>query len=419
MNPYIMMYTFFIRLFFLMIRAAAFLGHTKAKQMIRGQKQVWTQMQTLLKPDEQRIWIHCASLGEFEQARPLMEDFRAMFPQYRILVTFFSSSGYEMRKDYPGADYIFYLPFDTRSNAVRFIRLVHPEKIYFIKNEFWCNYLRVIKDQQIPLYLVSGIFRPEQIFFKWYGGWYHKLMTAFTHFFVQNERSRKMLEGIGYTNVTVTGDTRFDRVCRIFDQGQKIPDVERFVDGQLCLVAGSTWPPDEEILTYYINRENRNIKWIVAPHELHENQINRLIASVGIKAVRYSQLHGKNPADYQLLVIDNMGMLSSLYRYGMLTYIGGGFGKGIHNTLEAAVYGIPVFFGPTYKKAHEAMDMIALGAAIPIKNCEEFTLNLNHLLDNRNQLKKLGEVAGSYVASGRGATAKVIRESMKTDFASK
>ena len=408
------MYTLFIHLYSFLIRIAAFFGHSKARPLAEGQQQVWTRMQTMLQPDERRIWIHCASLGEFEQGRPLMEDIRAQFPQYRILLTFFSSSGYELRKDFTGADYVFYLPFDTRRNARRFVALVHPEKIYFIKYEFWRNYLKTIKRQQIPLYLVSAIFRPEQVFFKWYGGWYRKLLTAFTHFFVQNERSKALLDRIGFTNATVTGDTRFDRVCRIFDQARLIPEAEQFVDGQNCIVAGSTWDSDEEMLTRYINTENRRLKWIFAPHELHHNRIERLMESVHIKAVRYSQLTGKNPADYQLLVIDNIGMLSSLYRYATVAYIGGGLDEnnGIHNALEAAVYSIPVIFGRVYDKYQEAVDLVALGGAIPIRHYDEFSLQLNTLLDNPDKAQKAGSIAGAFVASGRGATEKVVRETM-------
>jgi len=402
------MYTLFIYSLSFFVRVAAFLGHTKAKQLSEGQKQVWTEFQTCLQPNERRIWIHCASVGEFEQGRPLMEDIRAKFSQYKILVTFFSSSGYELRKNYAGADYVFYLPFDTRHNARRFLELVNPEKIYFIKYEFWRNYLKNAKRRNIPLYLVSAIFRPGQVFFKWYGGWYRKLLSSVTHFFVQNEQSKDLLAGIGHTNVTVTGDTRFDRVCRIFDQAKHFPEVEQFVNGQICMVAGSTWAPDEKILIRYINTENQNIKWIFAPHELHESQIERLIGSIKAKTVRYSQLSKTNPADFRVLIIDNIGMLSSLYRYGTVAYIGGGFGKGIHNTLEAAVYGIPVFFGPAYKKFQEAVDLVALGGAIPIANENEFTMQLNYLLDHPDKLKKLGDIAGAFVASGRGATAKIL-----------
>ena len=407
------MYTFSIFLFSLTVRIAAFFGNVKAKRLAEGHKQVWTQLQTRLKPDERRIWIHCASVGEFEQGRPLMEEIRNRFPRYRIVVTFFSSSGYELRKDYSGADYVFYLPLDTRANAKRFVRLVNPEKIYFIKYEFWHNCLKYIKKRKIPLYLVSANFRPEQVFFKWYGGWYRKLLSAFTHFFVQNEPSKELLESIGFVNVSVTGDTRFDRVCRIFDQARQIPEAEHFVKGYPCVVAGSTWQSDEEMLTRYMNTEKRDVKWIFAPHEIHQNRIDRLIDTVPVKAVRYSQLSGKNPADYQLLVIDNIGMLSSLYRYATVAYIGGGLDEnnGIHNTLEAAVFGIPVIFGWVYDKFQEAVDLVALGGAISIRNYNEFVLQLNDLLDNTEKLQKVGAIAGAFVASGRGATEKVIQES--------
>ena len=403
------MYSFSIFCFSISVRIAALFGHIKAKRLADGQKQIWKHLQRL-QPDERRIWIHCASVGEFEQGRPLMEDICIQYPQYKIVVTFFSSSGYELRKNYSGAHYVFYLPFDTRRNARRFVQTVNPEKIYFIKYEFWRNYLKVIKHRQIPLYLVSAIFRPGQVFFKWYGGWYRNLLTAFTHFFVQNELSQKLLNSIGHTNLTVTGDTRFDRVCRIFDQRNSIPEVEQFVNGEPCMVAGSTWFPDEEILARYINTGNHNLKWIIAPHELHESQINRLIGSINAKTVRHSQLLKNNATDCQVLIIDNIGMLSSLYRYGTAAYIGGGFGKGIHNTLEAAVYGIPVFFGPNCKKFHEAVDLIELGGAFTVRNYDEFALKLDDLLNNPGKKQNAGVIAGNFVASGRGATAKVLME---------
>ena len=404
------MYTFSIYLYSIVIRIAAFFGHIKARQMCCGQKQVWTQLQTRLQQGERRIWIHCASLGEFEQGRPLMEDIRAHYPQYKILVTFFSPSGYELRKDDAGVDYVFYLPFDTQRNASRLLRLIHPEMVYFIKYEFWRNYLKTIQHLQIPLFLVSAIFRPEQVFFKWYGGWYRKMLKPFTHFFVQNELSKDLLATIGFTNVIVTGDTRFDRVCRIFDEVQQIPEVTQFVNGQPCMVAGSTWPSDEEMLTHYINQENRCMKWIIAPHELHDHQINRLMKAVNFKSIRYSQLAGKNPEEYQLLVIDNFGMLSSLYQYATVAYIGGGLDKnnGIHNALEAAVYGIPVIFGWVYDEYQEAIDLVALGGAIPVRNELEFTFQLNTLLENPDKVTKTGNIAGAFVASGRGATERIL-----------
>jgi 3-deoxy-D-manno-octulosonic-acid transferase len=394
---------------------AALSGNIKASQLAKGQKDAWDQITSKLKADEQRIWIHSASVGEFEQGRPLIEKLRDQFPQYKIVVTFFSPSGYELRKNYSGADYIFYLPFDTSRNARRFIKLIQPKKIYFIKYEFWRNYLRVIRQQKIPLFLVSANFRTDQVFFQWYGGWYRKLLKSFTWFFVQNERSQQLLGQAGFNNVTVTGDTRFDRVCSIVDQARSLPDVAQFVQDKKCMVAGSTWPPDTDLLVRYINTENKGIKWIFAPHELHDTQIDQLIISLKIKGIRYSQLSSVDPSGYDALVIDNIGMLSSLYRYGTFAYIGGGFGKGIHNTLEAAAYGIPVFFGPAYKKFQEAVDLVEQGGAFPIRNYEEFSKIFNTLLEYPEQLKQAGDIAGAFVASGRGATEKVIQKSMFSD----
>jgi 3-deoxy-D-manno-octulosonic-acid transferase len=404
------MYSFFIYLYAVLVRLAAWSGNVKAGQLAKGQRDVWSQMKASLVAGEQRIWVHCASVGEFEQGRPLMEALRAGYPQYKIALTFFSPSGYALQKNYAGADYIFYLPYDTRRNAKRFVALLQPQKVYFIKYEFWPNYLRKIRQLQIPFYLVSANFRAKQIFFKWYGGRYRKLLSAFTRFFVQNETSRILLAHAGFNNATVTGDTRFDRVCRIVDQAQSIPAVAQFVQGKQCVVAGSTWPPDVAILTRYINEnKNRGLKWIFAPHELHEQQIEALMASVQVKAVRYSRLADSNAADYDVLVIDNIGMLSALYRYGTVAYIGGGFGKGIHNTLEAAVYGIPVFFGPAYKKFQEAVDLSEKGGAFPVKNYDDFARKLNDFLHNPEKLKQAGKIAGDFVASGRGATEKIIK----------
>jgi 3-deoxy-D-manno-octulosonic-acid transferase len=406
------MYTLFIHIYSFLVRLAALSGNNKARQLAEGQKNIWKQISSALQSEEHRIWIHCASVGEFEQGRPLMEEIKTRHPQYKIVVTFFSPSGYELRKNYVGADYIFYLPYDTRRNAQRFIRLIHPQKIYFIKYEFWRNYLKTIKQLHIPLYLVSANFRSNQMFFRYYGYWFRKPLTAFTHFFVQNKTSETLLAGIGFKNVTVPGDTRFDRVCRIADQKKHIPEVEIFVDNKICMVAGSTWPPDEDILVRFINENKRGMKWIIAPHEIHDRQIKRLMESVGAGAVRYSQLPGANLAGYDILIIDNIGMLSSLYQYGTVAYIGGGFGKGIHNTLEAATYGIPVFFGPVHKKFREALDLIEMGGAFPVKNYAGFAQKLNYLLDNPKELKQAGDIAGAYVASGRGATEKIINKTM-------
>ncbi|MDR1864462.1 MAG: 3-deoxy-D-manno-octulosonic acid transferase [Bacteroidales bacterium] len=411
------MYTFFIYVYSVAVRWLAVAGNPKARQLFGGQKEVWQQSEDKLQPGEQRIWIHCASVGEFEQGRPLMEDIREQYPSYKIVVTFFSPSGYELRKNYAGVDYVFYLPYDTPGNARRFVSRLQPQKVYFIKYEFWRNYLREISRRQIPLYLVSANFRKGQVFFKWYGGWYRRLLKTFTWFFVQNERSRILLAGAGYRNVTVTGDTRFDRVCRMVARTQNLPLVERFVQGKKCVVAGSIWSPDADMLVRYIRAESRReLKWILAPHELHEAQLEQLVQTIvagGKRAVRYSRLTEPDTAANDVLVIDNIGMLSSLYRYGTAAYIGGGFGKGIHNILEAAVYGIPVLFGPAYKKFQEAVDLSGQGGAFPVQGYDDFSLKLNELLDDPEKSAQAGEIAGAFVASGKGATEKVMRESFQ------
>ena len=405
------MYSLGIYIYSFLVRVAACLGNTKAKQLSSGQKNIWNQIGSALHEGEQRIWIHAASVGEFEQARPLLEDIREKFTQYKTVVTFFSPSGYELRKNYPGADYIFYLPYDTGRNAKRFIREVKPSEVYFIKYEFWKNYLSVIRKNHIPLYLVSANFRSGQSFFKWYGGWYRKQLKAFTRFFVQNKRSADLLAGIGYHNVTVTGDTRFDRVCRIVDNARELPEIKQFVNGAQCMVAGSTWPPDENLLVRYINTGKHRMKWIIAPHELHDSQIEALMKSIAVPSIRYSRLTG-DLSRYQVLVIDNIGMLSSLYRYGSIAYIGGGFGKGIHNTLEAAAYGIPVLFGPAYKKFQEAIDLVDQGGAFSISGYDELESRMNDLFDHSGKLSEAGRIAGAFVSSGRGATQKVIQETL-------
>ncbi|MDR1673376.1 MAG: 3-deoxy-D-manno-octulosonic acid transferase [Bacteroidales bacterium] len=392
------------------------MGNAKARLLLEGQRDVWKQIDMQLVHGEQRIWIHCASTGEFEQGRPLIEALREKYPQYKLVATFFSPSGYELRKNSASTDYVFYLPYDTRRNAKRFIALVQPVKAYFIKYEFWRNYLLEIHRRRIPLYLVSANFRGGQIFFKRYGSPYKQLLRYFTWFFVQNERSRNLLVHTGFNNVTVTGDTRFDRVCRIAEQGQPLPVVERFAAGKKCVVAGSTWQPDVDMLLRYLHNGKHSLKWIIAPHELHESQIEQLITEANkkdLRAIRYSQTTGKNPSDYDVLVIDNIGMLSLLYRYGTIAYIGGGFGKGIHNILEAAVYGLPVFFGPAYGKFQEAIDLVACGGAFPIHDYAEFARKIDELLDNEEQLLRACETAKTFVASGRGATAKVIDGSMQ------
>lgn len=406
-----MLYSCFIHLYTLAIKSAALAGNDKARQWVQGRKHLMERISQALKPDDgPRYWVHCASLGEFEQGRPLIEALREEHPGCSIVLTFFSPSGYEIRKNYAGADYVWYLPDDTPRHAREFVRLVRPEKVFFIKYEFWRNYLSVLHKENIPTSLVSANFRPDQLFFKWYGGWYRKVLRCFSHLFVQNQRSASLLNGIGLTNVTVTGDTRFDRVCRIADEAGPIGAIARFVNGMPCIVAGSSWPPDEALLTEYLNTTDRPVKWILAPHEIDEAHVKGILASIRKKAVRYTQItDDQDLSDTDVLIVDNMGMLSAVYQYGRIGYIGGGFGRGIHNTLEAAVFGMPVLFGPCYKNFQEAVDLIACGGARSINTYDDLKHWLDTWLDQPEELAKAGKAAGAFVAQGKGATRTVLR----------
>ncbi|MGV8092775.1 MAG: 3-deoxy-D-manno-octulosonic acid transferase [Mangrovibacterium sp.] len=318
----------------------------KARLWYRGRKHVFRYLSENISHEYPLIWIHCASLGEFEQGRPLIEAIKKQHPQYRILLTFFSPSGYEIRKNYAQADHVCYLPSDTRQHARRFIELVNPEKVFFIKYEYWKNYIAELKEQHIPLYMVSAIFRPEQLFFKkgFRARWYRNILHNIDHFFVQNRQSAQLLEQIGLKNWTITGDTRFDRVAEIASNRKDLPLIEKFKEDSVLIVAGSSWPPDEEILIRYLER-NKKVKMIFAPHEVKESNIKRLLELLPEKAVRYSAA-GEDVNNFRILVIDSIGVLSSVYRYAGLAYIGGGFGVGIHNTLEAAIYHIPGVIRP-------------------------------------------------------------------------
>jgi 3-deoxy-D-manno-octulosonic-acid transferase len=318
------------------------------------------------------------------------------------VLTFFSPSGYEIRKDYKGADYIFYLPLDTKENATRFLDLVQPEKAIFIKYEFWSNYLTTLKQKGIPLYLVSANFRKEQHFFRWYGDWFRKLLLNFEHIFVQNELSRELLKDIGIRNITVAGDTRFDRVYSIATTSRELPEVKNFVGDSFCIIAGSTWEPDEELLIKYLNETSHPVKMIIAPHEIKEPAIQSIMQKVSRKAVRYSQLSKAHEAD--ILIIDNIGMLSSLYRYGKIAYIGGGFGKGIHNILEAATFGLPVLFGPNYLKFQEAVNLTKAGGAFPIADYQSLKSAFEELIESKDKIHSCSQTSRQFVENNLGAT---------------
>ena len=384
----------------------------KVRKMWRGGRDAFRILREQVDPNARYVWFHAASLGEFEQGRPLMEQMKREHPDIKILLTFFSPSGYEVRKNYEGADIICYLPLDTITNARRFLRTVRPEMAFFIKYEFWYNYLHILKHRNVPVYSVSSIFRDGQVFFRWYGRQYGKVLKCFTHFYVQNEKSKELLNKIGLTNVTITGDTRFDRVLQIKEQAKRLPVIEQFTKGQKVFIAGSSWQPDEDIFIKYFN-EHRDWKLVIAPHvigEDHLQQIEKLLE--GRKVVRYTDIseNSKDLEDAEALIINCFGLLSSIYNYAGVTYVGGGFGVGIHNTLEAAVWDVPVIFGPNNEKFHEAQGLKACEGGFEITSYEDFERLMNRFESDADYLKHAGQQAGDYVKQLSGATKRILSD---------
>lgn len=405
------MYSLGIYLYALLVRLVAALGHRKARAMVRGQRDTWRILREKIDPTARYVWFHAASLGEFEQGLPLIERLRREQPSRKILLTFFSPSGYEVRKDYKGADVVCYLPFDSPTAARRFIKWARPEMAFFIKYEFWRNYIDVLSKKSIPIYSVSSIFRPGQIFFRWYGRKYARCLRRITHFFVQNERSVELLRTIGVQdNVTIVGDTRFDRVIDIRNAAKPLPIVEQFTRAKedcnaapFVLVAGSSWQPDEDILLDYVNR-HPDLRLVIAPHVVNDAHIQEIEQKLTTPALRYSQATLENVDDYRVLIIDGYGLLSSIYRYATVAYVGGGFGVGIHNVPEAAVYGIPVIIGPNHQRFAEAVALIANGGCKSIKNAEDFFVIMDDFLENPAHIAQAGSAAGDYIHQNAGAT---------------
>ena len=401
--------------------AIASLFNEKVRKMWRGEREAFKILKQKVDPNAKYIWFHAASLGEFEQGRPLMERIRKDNPQYKILLTFYSPSGYEVRKNYEGADIICYMPVDTRLNAIRFLRLVRPVMAFFIKYEFWSNFLHILKHRNIPTYSVSSIFREDQVFFKWYGRSYAGVLKCFTRFFVQNEESKRLLEGIGITAVDVVGDTRFDRVLQIKEAAKQLPICEAFRTGVASsqsadvphhdfkvFVAGSSWPPDENIFIPFFN-EHKDWRLLIAPHVIAEEHLKLILSLLkDKKVVRYTQTTPEEAAKADVLIIDCFGLLSSMYNYGDVAYIGGGFGVGIHNTLEAAVWNMPVIFGPNNKKFQEAQGLLKSGGGFEINTYEDFSGLMSSLMNDETFLKQAGDKAGAFVAHLAGATDKVL-----------
>ncbi len=390
----------------------------KVRTMWKGEHETFRVLREKVKPNAKYVWFHAASLGEFEQGRPIMERIKREHPEYKILLTFFSPSGYEVRKNYNGADIIVYLPIDTIGNARRFMDLAHPVMAFFIKYEFWFNYLRLLKDRGVPTFSVSSIFRPNQMFFRGYGKAYAKVLKCFTRFFVQNEKSQELLKSIGIDCVTVTGDTRFDRVLQIRDAGKSLPIVEKFIGGTAeehprVFIAGSSWPPDEDIFVKYFN-EHRDWKLIIAPHVIGEDHLKQILSKLRRKTVRYTEATTENVVDAECLIIDCFGLLSSIYRYADVTYVGGGFGVGIHNVLEAAVWGKPVIFGPNNKNFQEAQGLLKAGGGFEINSYDDFVSVMRNLDDDK-AFEQSRKSAGEYVESLAGATERIMNE-VNLDF---
>ncbi|MFO7851391.1 MAG: 3-deoxy-D-manno-octulosonic acid transferase [Bacteroidota bacterium] len=391
---------------FLLLTASVF--NKKAAAILRGRRGTFDKIKQSFIPGERVFWFHCASLGEFEQGRPVIEKIKSEEPEVKILLSFYSPSGYEVRKNYYKADCVVYLPADTKCNADRLIGLARPEKAVFIKYEFWYNYLWVLQKRNIPAYLISGIFRSTQPFFRWYGKYFLNILSGFSHLYIQDIHSAELLKSHGLNNYTISGDTRFDRVMEISRKADKIRSLEKFKGANNLIVAGSTWPPEEDIIAEYLDKEDKDIKFIIAPHNIGEENIKRLENMLSVSHVKYSQVQEYIPEDIQVLIIDSIGLLSSIYRYADIAVIGGGFGRGIHNILEAATWSVPVMFGPRYGKFREAVDLVKMGGARVFNNYKSFVSSVNELLGDPQLLKDAGKTNLSYIKSNLGATEMIV-----------
>lgn len=404
-----LIYILFVRLYPFGVRIAS-LFNEKAKKWIKGRRKIFKHIKTsLANENRERIWFHAASLGEFEQGKPVMESMKKRYPQSCIILTFFSPSGYENAKQYPYADYIFYLPMDSFIHAYRFFKRVHPKMIFFIKYEFWYFYLKRANKKQIPLFLISAAFRPDQPFFKWYGGFYRRMLNCFTHIFVQNPASEKLLNTIPFNRLSISGDTRFDRVLELKTTTKEFSKIQKLINGKLTIVAGSTWTEDDEILNHFVV-SHPQIIFIIAPHDIGEDRLKEC-ESFYKNTIRYSCLKEDSilPDKINTIIIDNIGMLKYLYKYAHISYVGGGFGgDGVHNVLEPAVFGKPVIFGPVYQKFIEASDLINHKGAISVMDVIELENTLDDLITDKNMREIMGENAENYVKERSGATQKIM-----------
>jgi 3-deoxy-D-manno-octulosonic-acid transferase len=381
----------------------------KARLWIKGRKNIMLKFSLLQKDLSPKAWFHVASLGEFEQARPLMEAYRKLHPERKIVLTFFSPSGFEVRKNYPGANYILYLPLDTRRNATRLVHFINPVEVFFVKYEFWFHILTEIQRKKIPLYLVSGIFRENQLFFKFYGSWFLKVLSQFNHLFVQNTSSLSLLNRHGISQCTLAGDTRFDRVAELIATAKKLPEIEEFKQQSNLIIAGSSWPSEEEFLAAYLPSIPQNWKLIIAPHEVSPEHCAEIQNRFANQSIRFSEiLSGKPAANFKVLIIDNMGMLTSIYSYGSIAVVGGGFKTGLHNVLEPAAYGMPVVFGPYYSKFDEAKGLLDSKGGISVSNQNDFFKSMDQLITRESVRKEMANNAHDFVQLNKGAVEKIL-----------
>lgn len=383
----------------------------KMKLFVTGRKIVFQTLSEKIKPGDRTIWFHAASLGEFEQGLPVMEKIKIQFPDHKIVVTFFSPSGYEVRKNNTIADATVYLPLDTKSNAKKFLKLVHPDLVFFIKYEYWPNYLNELKKAGIKTYLISGIFRKKQAFFKWYGGFYRNALKAFEYFFVQNESSKKLLQGLGFNNVKISGDTRFDRVAAILQRKNALDFIEQFKNNTTTIVIGSSWPKDESLLVNYINQANENVKFIIAPHNIKAEQIQELKNSISRKTILFSEKGNQDLSAYDVLIVDTIGILTKIYSYADIAYVGGGFGNpGVHNILEPATFGIPIIVGPNFSHFAEAVALVHQEGCISVSDQDELNDAFSNLISNEDIRHEKGHICSTFVQMNKGATDVILKQ---------
>ncbi|RKN80326.1 3-deoxy-D-manno-octulosonic acid transferase [Ulvibacterium marinum] len=402
-----LLYTFAVHIAWFFLRLTE-IFHPKIKLFVEGRKRTFDILEKSISKQDKIIWMHVASLGEFEQGLPILKQLKLEYPDFKILVTFFSPSGYEVKKNTAAADMVTYLPMDTQKNAKRFLQTVNPKLVLFVKYEIWPNYLKLLAKKEIPTLLISAIFKKEKIYFKAYGGFMRKALKTFTHFFVQDAHSKSLLESLNFYNVTVSGDTRFDRVSEILKQDNHLSFLVDFKGSDLCFIGGSTWPEDEEIITEFINTSQKPMKYVLAPHNIKENHIHSLKKSFQKKVVLYSETAGKDLSGFEVLIVDTIGLLTKIYSYADIAYVGGGFATGLHNTLEPAVFGTPVIIGPQYEGFNEAEELVDRGGILVVKNSLEFSNMLNSLLKDKDYLQNTGQINATYVAEKKGAGVQIM-----------